>query len=101
MRRFLHDFPTPSCVEILKNTVASMAPDSRVIICDMLVPDTVTVGYAKELYELDFALMCMNGKEKTLTEFHEIFAAAGLELVEIYRSGIGHTVMLETKLKAS
>lgn len=77
-----------------------MGPSSRLIVCDMLVPDMVEVGEAKELYWADFNLMCMSGKEKTLKEFNEIFDAAGLELIKIYPSGIGKTAMLETRLKA-
>lgn len=101
MRRFLHDFHHPVCVEILKNTVASMGPDSRLIICDMLVPDVVEVGQAGELYFVDFGLMLMTGQERTPAEFSQLFEATGLELVKIYPSGIGRTVMLETKLKAA
>lgn len=77
-----------------------MGTDSRLIICDMLVPDRVEVGEATELYWLDYSLMSMTGKEKTLKEFNDMFDVVGLDLVKIYPSGIGKTVMLETKLKA-
>lgn len=100
LRRLLHDFYSPECIQILKNAAASMGADSRLIICDMLVPDMVEVGEAMELYWLDFSLMAMSGKEKTLDEFNDIFDTVGLELVKIYPSGIGKTVMLETRLKA-
>lgn len=99
MRRFLHDFYNPVCIEYVKNTAAAMGPDSRLLICDMLVPDKAVPNQATELYWLDFALMCMTGKEKTLSEFNEIFEAAGLELVKVHESGIGRTVMVEAKLK--
>jgi hypothetical protein len=99
MRRFLHDFYNPVCVQFLKNTAQAMGPDSRLIVCDMLVPDMVTVNESSELYWLDFALMTISGKEKTLKEFEEIFDAAGLELVKVWRSDIGETVQLETRLK--
>jgi hypothetical protein len=98
-RRLLHDFYNPVCVEILKNTVSAMGPDSRLIVCDMLVPSRVTVGVPMQLYWLDFALMLISGKEKTIEEFLRIFDAAGLELVKVYPSGVGETVMLETRLK--
>jgi hypothetical protein len=100
MRRLLHDFYNPVCVEILKNTVPAMGPDSRLIICDMLVPERVEIDGPMELYWLDFSLMTISGKEKTLKEFNDIFDAVGLELVKVYPSGIGKTVMLETRLKS-
>ncbi|KFX86642.1 hypothetical protein V495_06967 [Pseudogymnoascus sp. VKM F-4514 (FW-929)] len=98
-RRLLHDFYNPVCVEILKQTVSAMGPDSRLIVCDMLVPSRVTVGVPMQLYWLDLSLMLISGKEKTIEEFHEIFEAVGLELVKIYPSNVGETVMLETRLK--
>lgn len=78
-----------------------MGPESRLIICDMLVPPVVEVGEATQLYWLDFSLMAMSGKEKTLAEFNGMFDAVGLELVKVYPSGVGKTVMLETKLKTA
>ncbi len=99
MRRFLHDFYKPECVRILQNTAAAMGQDSRLVVCDMLVPERVEVFGPPELYALDFALMCVGGKEKTLAEFHETFDEAGLELLEVYPSGIGATVMVEGRLK--
>lgn len=99
MRRLLHDFYNPVCIEILKNIVPAMGPDSRLIICDMLVPEQVEVGESTELYWLDLALMTASGKEKTLTEFHSIFDAVGLELVKVYPSNVGKTAMLETRLR--
>ncbi|KAL2023802.1 hypothetical protein VTK56DRAFT_1069 [Thermocarpiscus australiensis] len=99
MRRLLHDFYPPVCVEILRNTVQAMGPDSRLIVCDMLVPEKVEVGRNKELYWLDLNLMAISGKEKTLEEFQQMFDAVGLELVKVWPSGIGATVQLETRLK--
>ncbi|KAL6916601.1 hypothetical protein ACHAP8_006976 [Fusarium lateritium] len=99
MRRFLHDFYAPVCIEFVKNTASAMGPDSRLIICDQLIPDTVKEQKNADLYWLDFALLCMSGQEKKRSEFEEIFEAAGLELVKIYPSAYGCTAMLEARLK--
>jgi len=99
MRRFLHDFYDDVCIHFLRNTAQAMCHDSRLIICDMLVPGTVDVYGPKEVYWLDMNLMVLTGKEKTLEEFRQILDAAGLELVDIYPSGIGATVQLEARLK--
>ncbi|KAE9379800.1 S-adenosyl-L-methionine-dependent methyltransferase [Stipitochalara longipes BDJ] len=101
MRRLLHDFYNPVCVEILKNIVPAMGPDSRLIICDMIVPEMVEIGGPQQLYWLDFSMLILGGKEKTITEFTNIFNEVGLELVKVYPSGVGTTSMLETRLKAS
>jgi hypothetical protein len=99
MRRLLHDFYPPVCIDILKSTVSAMGPDSRLIVCDMLVPEKVEPGKLKELYWLDLNLMSISGKEKTLDEFKQMFDAVGLELVKVWPSEIGATVQLETRLK--
>jgi len=99
LRRLLHDFYTPVCIDILNNIVPAMGPDSRLIICDMLVPERVEVGGPMELYWLDFSLLTISGREKTFTEFKQIFEEVGLELVEVYPSSVGKTAMLETRLK--
>ncbi|KLO83146.1 related to O-methyltransferase B [Fusarium fujikuroi] len=101
MRRFLHDFYTPVCIEFVKNTASAMGPDSRLIICDQLIPDMVEKDKFTDLYWLDFALLAMTGQEKKKADFEEIFEAAGLELVKIYPSAYGCTAMLEAKLKKS
>ncbi|KAK4148040.1 uncharacterized protein C8A04DRAFT_23833 [Dichotomopilus funicola] len=101
MRRLLHDFYPPVCLDILRSTVSAMGPDSRLIVCDMLVPERVQPGHLKELYWLDLNLMSISGKEKTLEEFKEMFDAVGLELVKVWPSDIGATVQLETRLKRS
>lgn len=76
-----------------------MGPDSRLIICDQLIPDMVEKDKFTDLYWLDFALLAMTGQEKKKADFEEIFEAAGLELVKIYPSAYGCTAMLEARLK--
>ncbi|PVH77849.1 S-adenosyl-L-methionine-dependent methyltransferase [Cadophora sp. DSE1049] len=99
LRHLLHDFYIPLCLDILRNVVPAMGLDSRLIICDMLVPEKVEVGGPTELYWLDFSLLTISGRERTLKEFNEMFDEVGLELVQVYPSGIGNTAMLETRLK--
>jgi hypothetical protein len=101
MRRLLHDFYPPVCVDILRNTVSAMGPDSRLIVCDMLMPEKVEPGRLKELYWLDLTMMSISGKEKTLDEFNQMFDAVGLELVKVWPYASGATVQLETRLKCS
>ncbi|KAI9151562.1 O-methyltransferase hmp5 [Paramyrothecium foliicola] len=99
MRRLLHDFYDPVCVEILRNTASAMGPDSRLIISDMLIPDRVEMNGDKTLYWLDLSLLTISGRERNLADFQNLFEQVGLELVKIYKSGMGHTAMLETRLK--
>ncbi len=99
MRRLLHDFYDPEAITILRNTASAMAPDSRLVICDMIVPDLVPVHGRMTLYWLDFSLLTIGGKERSRSEFDNICAQAGLEIVGIYPSAGDNTAMLETRLK--
>ncbi|OAR05965.1 hypothetical protein LLEC1_05119 [Akanthomyces lecanii] len=99
MRRLLHDFYDPQAIEILRNTASAMAPDSRLVICDMIVPDLVQVNGRMTLYWLDFSLVTIGGKERSKPEFENICEQAGLEIVKIYPSHGENTAMLETRLK--
>ncbi|KAK3377872.1 hypothetical protein B0H63DRAFT_502416 [Podospora didyma] len=92
---------TTVCIDILKNTALAMGPDSRLIICDMLVPEKITADTPKDVYGMDLNLIMMSGREKQLKEFEAMFAIVGLELVKIWPSGNGTTVQLETRLKRS
>ncbi|KAJ5682240.1 hypothetical protein N7462_005405 [Penicillium macrosclerotiorum] len=93
--------PVQDAIAILKNTASAMAPDSRLIIGDMLVPDRVEVGGPMTLYWLDFALLAIGGKERSLDEFKGILAEAGLELFKVYHSKGENIVMLEARLIGS
>jgi hypothetical protein len=49
MQRFLHEFYAPVRIEIVKNTASAIGLDSRLIICDQLIPDTVEIGESMDL----------------------------------------------------
>jgi len=84
MRMILHDYADPVCVNILSHLARAMSPTSRVLICDMVLPQRV--GEADfPAAVLDQAVMTMGGKERTELGFKKLFEAAGLELVKVWR----------------
>jgi demethylsterigmatocystin 6-O-methyltransferase len=40
MRNIIHDYPEDKAILILKNTIAAMAPDSVILIDDIVLPDS-------------------------------------------------------------
>ncbi|KAM0085536.1 hypothetical protein ACKRZS_002187 [Fusarium odoratissimum] len=96
----LMDYPDTKVVEVLKNTVSAMGPESRLIINEMLVPDRVTVGDQQMVYLFDIMLLVMYGRERSLSKYRRIFDGISLELVKEHRSEGSQTIMLETRLKA-
>ncbi|KAF4506646.1 hypothetical protein G6O67_006710 [Ophiocordyceps sinensis] len=99
MRNLLVDHPDAVVVDILKNTVSAMSPDSRLIVNDILPPDRVTVGGSTMACLLDFVLLTTGGKARSIGEHRHIFDEVGLELVKVHKSEDGQAVMLETRLK--
>ncbi|KAK3988728.1 S-adenosyl-L-methionine-dependent methyltransferase [Cladorrhinum sp. PSN332] len=85
MRMILHDYSDHVSIEILKNLVPAMSPESRVLVCEMVLPQRVDeTTFAAAV--LDQAVMAMGGKERTEQGFRKVFEAAGLELVKVWRA---------------
>ena len=77
-----------------------MTSDSRVLVCDMVLPNRV--GEADfPAAVMDQAVMTMGGKERTEGMFRSLFTAAGLELVNIWRAPGVPGGCVEGRLKAS
>jgi hypothetical protein len=84
MRMILHDYSDTVCVRILSQLAKAMAPESRLLICEMVIPERVNeADFAAAV--LDQAVMTMGGKERTQEGFRSLLEAAGLELVNVWR----------------
>lgn len=84
MRMILHDYADSVGINILTQLAQAMAPDSRVLICEMVLPSRVNeITFPAAV--LDQAVMTMGGKERTEKGFATMFSAAGLELVNVWR----------------
>ncbi|KAK5131067.1 hypothetical protein LTR08_001353 [Meristemomyces frigidus] len=101
LRRILHDFYDPVCIEIVKNIVSAMGPTSRLLIGDFVVPEQSHIGDDFMVYWMDFSMMMLTGQEKTASQFEKILNAAGLELVKIWPFRFGAQAIVEARLKAA
>ncbi|KAI9689218.1 MAG: hypothetical protein M1822_000956 [Bathelium mastoideum] len=99
LRRILHDFYDPVCVDIVKNIANAMAPSSRLLVGDFVIPDKTHVGDEFMVYWMDLSMMMLTGREKTAKQFEGILDAAGLQLVKIWPSPFGAQAIIEAKLK--
>ena len=99
-RRILHDFYDDVCVELVRNIAGAMGPTSRLLIGDFVVPEQTHLGDEFIVYEFDFSMMMLSGREKTAKQFKEILNAAGLELVKIWPFAFGAQSVVEAKLKS-
>lgn len=84
MRMILHDYADIHGILILSRLAAAMAPDSRVLVCEMVLPPRVDEATFPAAV-LDQAVMTMGGKERTEDGFRDMFDKAGLDLVKVWR----------------
>ena len=81
MKSVIHDWVDPDAVRILKNVRAQMRNDSRLALCEVVVPGLNQPSFAKHL-DLEM-LVHASGRERTESEYAALFATAGLRLVHI------------------
>jgi hypothetical protein len=81
MSGVIHDWDEDHAIRILRNCQGSMAQHSRVLVIECVVPDGHDISFSKLL---DLNMLVMNGgRERTKTEFRELFAAAGLRMTRV------------------
>ena len=77
---------------------AAMAPDSRLHIGEMVVPET-KAGIDKTVYWMDLCMLIIGAKEGSEKEFSSLVDSAGLRLVQIWRSKVGSQTVIECQLR--
>jgi hypothetical protein len=100
MRMILHDYPDPVCVEILGRLAEAMDAGSRLLVCEMVIPQRVgELDFPAAV--LDQCVLSMGGKERTEAGFKKLFEAAGIELVKVWRVPGVPGACVEGRLKGS
>lgn len=68
-----------------------------------MIADMILSGKVEEsnfaAYVMDFMMLFMGGKKRTVETFVQIFKCAGLELVSVHRSAVGAGELVEAKLR--
>ncbi|OBT41467.1 hypothetical protein VE00_08072 [Pseudogymnoascus sp. WSF 3629] len=102
LRRIMHNWQDREAIIILSQIADAMAPDSRLLIGEMVVPEVPKTGYEgldMTVYWMDMCMLVIGGKERSEKEFKAILDAAGLRLVKIWWSQLGSQTVLECRLK--
>ena len=94
----MHNWQDGECRKILSNIASAMAPDSRLLIGEMVVP-AKPEGIDKTVYWMDMCMLIIGGKERSEAEFSVLLESAGLRLVKIWRSKAGSQTVIECALK--
>jgi len=78
MKYILHDWDDDLCVKILENCRRAMAPGGRILVVDTVIPSGNDPHWGK-LLDINM-LVGTGGRERTRSEFAEVFARAGLKV---------------------
>jgi demethylsterigmatocystin 6-O-methyltransferase len=82
LRKILHDWPDNDCINILKNIVDVMDPNSRLIVDEVVMPD---IGVPWQAAYMDLTMMAsLGGLERTKVEYEDLLDRAGLKVVQIH-----------------
>lgn len=104
LRHVLVDWPDRDALQILNCIADAMGSESRLLICDAIVPDRYGEESDSLINVLDLHLLCMfNSKERSLGQWKELLGSVqkGLEIVKVWRADdpAGQEALLEAKLK--
>lgn len=95
-RHVLHDWSDEVCVQILRQVAQAMDPvKSRLLITEMVVPNKDAGIY---LAELDYAMMCLGGIERTEEDWRKVLAESGFGLKKIHSVKGEYYSVLEARL---
>jgi demethylsterigmatocystin 6-O-methyltransferase len=82
MRRIMHDWCDNDASKILQNVAASMGPDSRILIDEVVLPRT---GAHWQATMADIAMMAASaGKERSMSQWNALCGRSGLRVEQIH-----------------
>jgi hypothetical protein len=81
MRHIIHDWNDEQSLTILRNVRRAIGPEGRLLLVEGVVPPGNDPSFSK-LMDLNM-MVVPGGKERTETEYRELYAAAGFELTSI------------------
>ena len=80
MKHIIHDWEDERCIRLLQNCRQSMQGEGRVICVDAVIPPMGNItGAPAKLLDINM-LLFISGKERTETQWTELYRAAGFEI---------------------
>jgi demethylsterigmatocystin 6-O-methyltransferase len=82
LRHIMHDWTDEDCVRILSSITPAMGPESRILIDDVVLPETKVPW---QVAMMDIAMMAaLGGIERSKEEWESLLGGAGLKMVDVY-----------------
>jgi hypothetical protein len=82
LKHILHDWNDEDCVRILRRVREAMAPDGRVVVAELPLPEEGEATPIGVMLDLNMLLM-LGGRERTAAEYAALFEQAGLRLEHV------------------
>ncbi|KAK3296330.1 O-methyltransferase-domain-containing protein [Chaetomium fimeti] len=104
LRNIMHNWPDMDCRRILKPIVEVMSPDSRLVVCDIVLPEPNTTPKTQEaqVRALDIVMLSMfNAKERSYEDWQDLFTSVDSRLritAVIGRPKLGTESLIEARL---
>lgn len=83
MKHIIHDWSDDDSLKIMKNCRNAMAPNSTLLLIEMVIPSDDEPFFGKFL---DLEMLLIGGRERTETEYQKLFETAGFKLTRIVRT---------------
>ncbi|KAK5626151.1 hypothetical protein RRF57_001866 [Xylaria bambusicola] len=83
MRNILHNWPDDKCIEILKNIKSAMTQDSRILIDEMVFPES---GVHWRAAQIDLVMgSCFGSMGRTQEDWDSLFEKSELEVLKVWK----------------
>lgn len=94
LKEILHDWDDADCELILRHTAAAMGPEDRLVVIEIL-HGPVHGNPVVPIADLTMLTQTSGGRQRTLAEIDELFAAAGLRRTRAFPTAV-HTLIEAT-----
>lgn len=104
LRNIMHNWPDLYCRRILKPIVEAMGPDSRLLVCDIVLPESNTMPKTQEaqVRALDIVMLSMfNAQERSYEDWQDLFTSVDSRLritAVVGRPKLGTDSLIEAQL---
>jgi len=96
LKHIIHDWDDEDCLRILRNCKAAMTGDSRLLICEKVIPPGNEPSVAKTI-DLVMLALTDGSRERTEKEFRDLFSSAGLFLARVVPTQVDNCILEVTR----
>jgi DNA-binding Lrp family transcriptional regulator len=95
----LHDWDDERALVILRNCAKAMGPEATLMISEWVIPDGPEPEPVGKMLDVQMLIATDDGRERTHSEFDQLLAQAGLQLISATRGRPGLPTLLEARLR--